>query len=440
MDMKKIALGSAALAAFGLVACNTQDSPKAKAPAAITANSTDDQKFAYMLGAQFGGQNFTIIPRQMGEELYKDALIQAIRDNVRANRDSSFKIQMTPDSLQAVSHRYTSMARKRYEATRPDSVLMAEGDNEKIKAYVDSVSKALPIAKAPVSTGAAVTITNDSPDNTKFSYLLGLQFSNQFVAVGDQFKTEFDEDYFILGINESVAKVNDSTFTLQLPQDSLTAVGQRYQQKMQALREEAIKKQQEEEIKLKESIAPLRGDTLANGMPQKLNFKVKATGIAVDKSVASGKIEDLSAFANKPLLVLYFSATCGHCAHAAPEILDIAKEFAPKGLTTLAVASGGNQKVGIRKFMDNAKWDETINVVWDESRQFGELYSDGYVPKVYAVNPDGTYKLYAAFEREKDELKQDLAGILSGKNVEWKVEAPKTEAPAAEAPKTEKKK
>ena len=124
---------------------------------------------------------------------------------------------------------------------------------------------------------------------------------------------------------------------------------------------------------------------------------------------------------------MYFSATCGHCAHAAPEILEIAKEFAPKGLTTVAVASGGNQKVGIRKFMDNAKWDETINVVWDESRQFGELYSDGYVPKVYAVNPDGTYKLYAAFEKEKEDLKKELAGILSGKNVEWKPEAPKTE-------------
>lgn len=422
MNITKIALGAAALA---LVACNTGDS-KAKS-AAITANSTDDQKFAYMLGAQFGGQNFTIIPRQMGEELYEDAVVQAIRDNVKAHKDTTFSAQMTSDSLQAVGNRYTVVARKRYEETRPDSAMLAEGNNEKIKAYVDSVARAQPITKAPASTGAAVTITADSPDNTKFSYLLGLQFANQFIAIGNQFQTEFDVDYFILGLKESVLKLNDSTYAMQLPQDSLAEVGKRYQQKMQDLRQAAIKKQQEEEAKLKEAIAPLRGDTLANGMPQKINFKVKATGISVNKTIASEKIENIGAFANKPLLIFYFSATCGHCAHAAPEILAIAKEFAPKGLTTLAVASGGNQKVGIRKFMDNANWDDAINVVWDESREFGELYSDGYVPKVYAVNPDGTYKQYAAFESQKDELKQDLEGLLSGKNVEWNPEAPKTE-------------
>ena len=428
MNVKKIVLGSAALAAFGLMGCDQLggDKSEAKAPAAINANTTDDQKFAYMLGAQFGGQNFTIIPRQMGEELYEDALIQAIRDNIKANKDTSFNVQMTQDSLQAVGNRYTAIARARSEAVRPDSALLAEGNNEKIRAYVDSVSKTLTIAKAPASTGAAVTVAGDSPDNTKFSYLLGLQFANQFTSIGAQFQTDFDVEYFILGIKESVAKVADSTRALSLPQDSLAAIGQRYQQKMQDLRAAAIKKQQEEEAKLKEEIAPLRGDTLANGMPQKFNYKVKATKISVDKSIAKD-LENFEPFANKPLLVFYFSATCGHCAHAAPEILEIAKEFAPKGLTTLAVASGGNQKVGIRKFMDNAKWDETINVVWDESRQFGELYSDGYVPKVYAVNPDGTYKLYAAFEREKEDLKKELAGILSGKNVEWKPEAPKTE-------------
>lgn len=209
MDMKKIALGSAALAAFGLMGCDQMGGDKAesKAPAAITANSTDDQKFAYMLGAQFGGQNFTIIPRQMGEELYEDALLQAIHDNVKANKDTNFKVQMTPDSLQAVSQRYTVIARTRNEMLRPDSALLAEGNQEKIKAYVDSVSKTLPVAKAPASTGAAVTVAGDSPDNTKFSYLLGLQFANQLIAIGNQFQTEFDVDYFILGVKIGRAHV-----------------------------------------------------------------------------------------------------------------------------------------------------------------------------------------------------------------------------------------
>lgn len=99
MNMKKFALGAAALA---LVACNEQ---AAKKVVAIDANSTDDQKFAYMLGAQFGGQNATFIPRQMGEELYMDAVVQGVRDMVKASKDTSFKPQMTDDSLQAVGGR-----------------------------------------------------------------------------------------------------------------------------------------------------------------------------------------------------------------------------------------------------------------------------------------------------------------------------------------------
>jgi thiol-disulfide isomerase/thioredoxin len=139
--------------------------------------------------------------------------------------------------------------------------------------------------------------------------------------------------------------------------------------------------------------------------------------------------------------MFYFSATCGHCAHAAPQILEIAKEFAQKGLTTVSIASGGNNKPGIRRFIDDAKFDETISVVWDESRQFGELYSDGYVPKVYLVNPDGSYKQYAAFEREKEDLKKEIAELLNGKNVEWKIEVKKPEADSAKVePKQEVKK
>lgn len=424
MNMKKFALGAAALA---LVACNEQAAPK---KAAIDANSTDDQKFAYMLGAQFGGQNFTLVPQQLGEEINEDALIQGIRDDIRSSKDTAFKVQMINDSLQSLSGRFAAIARQRAEAMRPDSATMAEiGDDQaKIRAYMDSVSKLQPINKTTPSTGAAVTITAETNDNIKFSYLLGLQFGNQILAIGRQFETELDQDYFILGVKESAAKVKDSSFVLQLPQDSLAAVGQRYQQKAQDMRQAALKKQQEEMEKVKAAVAELRGDTLANGMPKLMNYKVPVTGI-------TGKAENLTAFANKPMLVFYFSATCGHCAHAAPQILDIAKEFAPAGLTTLAVASGGNSKVGIRKFMDNAKWDETINVTWDESREFGELYSDGYVPKVYVVNPDGTYKLYAAFESEKDGMKKDIAALLKGTNVVWNPEAPKApEAPEAPAP------
>ena len=422
MKLKKIALGAAALA---LIACGEAQKPVAKV-AAITPNSADDQKFAYMLGAQFGLQNFSNLPWQTGESIDEDVVVQAFRDAYGNLKDSTVKVQLSQDTLAAVSKRIQNIMRERYFKTQPDSSAKDLSDEQR-RALIDSLRKALPISAAPEVKNASVTLPADASEQQKFSYLVGFQFGNQFYSIGRQFQTEFDGDYFVLGVRDAGKKLRDTTFAMVLPDDSLKAVGDRYNEKMKNIREEMMKKQQAEEEKLKAEVAGLRGDTLANGMPAKMNFSVKASGVTV-------KGEDLSAFAGKPLLMFYFSATCGHCAHAAPQILEIAKEFAPKGLTTAAIASGGNNKPGIRRFIDDAKFDETISVMWDESRQFGELYSDGYVPKVYLVNPDGTYKQYAAFEREKDDLKKEIAELLQGKNVEWKIEVKKPEADSTKAP------
>ncbi|MCF0224721.1 MAG: redoxin family protein [Fibrobacter sp.] len=416
MNLKKIAFGMSALA---LVACDLSSSTPAK-KVAIDQNTTDEQKFAYMLGAQFGGQNFKLMPRQMGEHLYEDAVYQGLRDNKKAMKDSTFKLQLSDVQLQDVNRHYSDLARTRAQEIQPDSATIAKFDNnfEALRAYMDSLSNARPVVPETPSTGASVTINEQSSLNHKFSYLIGMQFANQIEAIGNQVQTEIDEDYFILGSKDAIAKVRDTTAQLKLPEDSLKAISTRFQEKAMAVREEMVKKQQEEEAKLKAEVAGLKGDTLANGMPKLINYTVKVSGITT-------KAEDLSAFSGKNLLVFYFSATCGHCAHAAPQILAMAQEFAKDGLTTVAVASGGNNKSGIRKFIDNAKFDESVTVLWDESRQFGELYSDGYVPKVYLVNSDGTYKQYAAFENEKETLKQEIADVLKGKKVEWNPEDPR---------------
>lgn len=430
MNIKKIALGAAVLA---LAACNTENAAVSQSTkAAIGPNTTDDQKFAYMLGAQFAGQNFVTIPRQMGEEINVDALSQAILDDVKVRRDTSARLQLPVDTLRAINDRYYSIARNRAMEVRPDSTILAkyENDPDKIRAYVDSVLHAQVIKPADPASGLPMTINGASSENLKLSYLLGVQFGDQLVNIGNSLDLKLEEQYFLLGVKDGAAKLKDSNYVMQLPQDTLQAVGQRYQQKAEAKQAEARKKFEEEQAKLKAEVASLKGDTLANGMPSKFNFTVKATGI-------TNKGTDMSAYSGKPLLVFYFSSTCGHCQHAAPQVFEIAKQFSKSGLTTLAMASGGNNKSGIRKFMDNAKWDDVMNVMWDESRQFGELYSDGYVPKIYLVNPDGTYKLYGSFESEKETLKTEIEALLKGKNVEWKPEAPASEdaAPAAPAAK-----
>ena len=326
MKSKYFALGACALA---LTACDMLGGPK---QVVVGPNSTDDQKFAYMLGVQFGGQNFTMIPRQVGSELYEDELVQGIYDDIKAEKDSTFKVQLPADSMQAVGARFSVKARERMEKMKPDSAAIAtiNGDHLKMRAYMDSMAKVMPVEAAPVPTKAPVTLGATASDNQKFSYMIGVQVGAQFLSIGRQFNTEFDADYFVLGVRESVAKVRDTTKTLALPEDSLKAVGERFNEKMKVIREEAVKKQQEEQKKLEAEVAELKGETLANGMPAKINYKVKASGI-------STKAENLEAYAGKPLLMFYFSATCGHCAHAAPQLVEIAKEFNPNPWLSQAV-------------------------------------------------------------------------------------------------------
>lgn len=424
MKSKFFVYGACALA---LVACNQEK----QAVTAITPNSTDDQKFAYMLGTQMGEHSFGPLARQMGEYVNAEALIQGVRDMMQAAKDTAFQLQLTQDTIASINSRYASIGRERYEAARPDSATAANLDRGAYSAYMDSVRKALPIKAADEGVTLPVKLVENSSQNLKFSYLVGLQLGNNFKNISTQFSTDFELAYFEMGIKDGAKANQDTSFKYQLPKDSLDALNARYKAKLDSIREEAIKKQREEEEKLKAEVAGLRGDTLVNGMPAKMNPAVKVTGISY-----SG--EKLGEFANRPLFVFYFSTTCPHCRHAAPGILEFANEFAKDGLTTLAVASGGNPKRGIRTFIDDLKWNENINVGWDEHRQFGELYSDGYVPKIYLVNPDGTYKLYGSIEREKDQIKEDIRALLGGKNVEWKIEVPAsadTTKPAAPAAK-----
>ena len=104
----KVLLGLASLSLM-MAACDSM--PISNSAKSISANSSDDQKFAYMLGAQFALQNFNIVPLQMGEELDEDVVVQAILDSYKANKDTNFKLQVSVDSLRRVGFDYNANAR-----------------------------------------------------------------------------------------------------------------------------------------------------------------------------------------------------------------------------------------------------------------------------------------------------------------------------------------
>lgn len=381
MKFRTVAL-MASVAAF--VACNSTD----KASVQIGPDAQDDVKTAYMLGSQFGNQLYMVETKQLEFTIDEPEFFSAVDEGYKMVTDSAFKIKYSDSIMVTIAQGMNS---------RAQSIMAANAPLPKKDSTDTTVSVKAPAKPDPMSAEQA----------NRASYLLGVQFGSQFGSIKQQAAVEMNMAAFKQGLKDSRAKASDTTKQLQLSNDTLQAVSQRLREKILEQRKAMIEKQKEEDAKLQEAIAPLRGDTLADGTQAKMNFKVKATGINLSA-------ENLEAYSGSPLFVFYFSTTCGHCRHAMPEVKEIANQYRDKGIKTIAVASGGNNKRAIRAFIEEFKLDEAkIDVFFDESREFGELYSDGYVPKVYVVKADGSLMTFKNFESQKDSIKTELGKLAT---------------------------
>lgn len=236
MKSKILAFGLCALA---LTACDTmQNQQQATRPeVSFNANTTDDQKFSFMLGTQFAGPSFANIAEHLGEYFDVDYLVQGIYDNSKAQNDSNFKLQLTQEDMTAIDASFAAVAEERMKLARPDSAteMSFEGDINKLRAYVDSAFKTLPIAKPSPITNKVVKIGDKSSNMQKYSYVMGTQLFLMFHGVEKQFGQSFDVDYFAQGSIEACRHVLDTTFVMQLSQDSIKAVNDRYVAKIQEL-------------------------------------------------------------------------------------------------------------------------------------------------------------------------------------------------------------
>ena len=381
MKFRTVAL-MASVAAF--VACNSTD----KVSVQIGPDAQDDVKTAYMLGSQFGNQLYMVETKQLEFTIDEPEFFSAVDEGYKMVTDSAFKIKYSDSIMVTIAQGMNS---------RAQSIMAANAPLPKKDSTDTTVSVKAPAKPDPMS----------AEQTNRASYLLGVQFGSQFGSIKQQAAVEMNMAAFKQGLKDSRAKASDTTKQLQLSNDTLQAVSQRLREKILEQRKAMIEKQKEEDAKLQEAIAPLRGDTLADGTQAKLNFKVKATGVNLSA-------ENLEAYSGSPLFVFYFSTTCGHCRHATPEIKEMAKQNLDKGIKTIAVASGGNNKRAIRAFIEEFKLDEAkIDVFFDESREFGELYSDGYVPKVYVVKADGSLMTFKNFESQKDSIKTELGKLAT---------------------------
>ena len=143
----------------------------------------------------------------------------------------------------------------------------------------------------------------------------------------------------------------------------------------------------------------------STNQPMKMDFSKPLSGIS-DPGIL------FSQFANRPLLIYYFSPKCPHCQRHISEIQNLVKEYEPKGLTGIAIGlNGGIKKNDIRMFID--QYHAAIPVFQDTDSKFGPTYGTGYIPVVFLVQKDGTFYRYETLnEANMNHLRATLNNIL----------------------------
>lgn len=151
----------------------------------------------------------------------------------------------------------------------------------------------------------------------------------------------------------------------------------------------------------KEAPALLQDST---GQPMKIDFMLSLAGVN-DPGML------FAHFANKPLVIYYFSPKCPHCQASFPEMQALIKKYEPKGLTGVGISIGGGiKKNDVRLFID--QFNASFPIFQDVNAAFGPAYGTGYVPVVFVVNKDGTFYRFGDLSKKNYEQIDALLGKL----------------------------
>ncbi len=167
---------------------------------------------------------------------------------------------------------------------------------------------------------------------------------------------------------------------------------------------------------------PLRGPVQGPAAPEApptYELDKKGKRAHIDFSLNPKPISDanlkFSHFANRKLMIFYFSAKCPHCQHAYPFVQKLSDEIAAQGFSTVAIAIKYNTEDDIRSFIRD--YQVHVPVMYDEDRTIGENYGTGSIPLIIVVNEKGEYIRYKTFDSEQtpNQIKSEVAQLASAK-------------------------
>jgi peroxiredoxin len=94
---------------------------------------------------------------------------------------------------------------------------------------------------------------------------------------------------------------------------------------------------------------------------------------------------DLASYRGQPVLLVFWTSSCGYCRQELPLLSQLAPEFRRKGISVIAIHLGAAEDA--RAYLSSNRVDLTSLV--DEEGRVGQAYRVGGVPKLILVGADG---------------------------------------------------
>jgi peroxiredoxin len=126
-----------------------------------------------------------------------------------------------------------------------------------------------------------------------------------------------------------------------------------------------------------------------------------------------GEATALSSLRGQPVLVSFWSTSCGTCLTEMPALVALHQRYAPQGLRTFAVAMSHDRPETVRSFARTRGLP--FEVVLDESGAVARGFNDTQVtPTKFLIDGSGSIvRVYAGFTDFAD-LQRRIEGALGG--------------------------
>ena len=132
-----------------------------------------------------------------------------------------------------------------------------------------------------------------------------------------------------------------------------------------------------------------------------MDFNIPLTGINSDKQ--------FSAFSEQLLMIYYMDPFCPHCQSGYSSVQQIANEYEPRGLASIAIAVRSENY--ILEFIE--EYEASIPFFQDSEYAFMDKYGIEHVPMRYIVFPNGKTLSYENSESQIKKMVSDIEAFLS---------------------------